>query len=170
MVETILTGSFVQELVLPFLLVFAVVFAVLQKSKIFGEGKKQIDAIIALVVGLIVVSFANAVDIISSLMPFLAVGLVVILVFMILWGLVFKEGGFEIGDRLKWTFGVIIAIAVVIAVLYATGRWDDLANILSGIGTTKEWISNIVIIVIVIGAIVAVVLGGKSGSEEEKKK
>ena len=81
---TILQNPFVVQLILPFLLVFAVVFAVLQKSKIFGEGKRQIDVIVAFAIALIVVAFVQYVNIIIQLAAFLGLMLVIILV-MMLW-------------------------------------------------------------------------------------
>ena len=41
--------------VLPFILIFTIVFAVLQKTKIIGEGKRQFNTIVALVLSLMVV-------------------------------------------------------------------------------------------------------------------
>lgn len=89
---TILSSPFFVEGVLPFLLVFVLVYAVLQKTKILGEDKKQINAIISLVIGLIAVSFSSYVGVIVNLIPVLAVGLVIILVFLLLWGIVFVGG------------------------------------------------------------------------------
>ena len=51
----IFSNPFFTEMLLPFLLVFVVVFAILQKSKILGDGKAQIDAIVGLVIGLILI-------------------------------------------------------------------------------------------------------------------
>ena len=45
----------VMDFLLPFLLVFTIVFAVLQKTKIVGEGKKNFNVIIALVLALMFV-------------------------------------------------------------------------------------------------------------------
>ena len=45
----------VMDSLLPFLLIFTIVFAVLEKTKIIGEGKKQFNVIIALVISLMVV-------------------------------------------------------------------------------------------------------------------
>ena len=39
------------DFLLPFALVFTLIFAILQKTKLLGDGKKQVDAIIGLVVG-----------------------------------------------------------------------------------------------------------------------
>src|SRR3989344_5302985 len=105
--ENILLNPFVTNVILPFVLVFVVIFAILQKSKILGEGKRQIDALVALVIGLIVISFGFATGIIVSLVPFLAVAVVIILIFMILYGMVYKEGEFEMGKGLRRTFGIL---------------------------------------------------------------
>ena len=51
--ETILQGEVFTRFILPFFLVFFVIFALLEKTKLFGDGKKQINAMISFVVGLI---------------------------------------------------------------------------------------------------------------------
>jgi len=164
MAETILSSPLFLDIILPFLLVFTVLFAILQKSEILGKGKKQVDAIVSLVVGLIVISFGQATDVIVNLMPFLAVSLVVILVFMILFGSVFKAGEFKIGCGMKTAFGIIIAIAVVVAVAVVTGAWGWLKDLFSG-GSTAL-ITNIVFIVLVVVA-VAVVIGFSGKAKED---
>jgi len=158
---TILQNPFFIELVLPFLLIFVVTFAVLQKAEIFGKGKKQIDALVALVIGLIVVAFGNAVGIILSLIPFFAVAAVVILIFMILYGMVYKEGEFEMHKGVKVAFGILIGIGLIFAVLFATGAWDYiLENWVYG--SESDVFFNVVFFIVIIGAIVAVVMGGNS--------
>jgi len=112
MAETILSTPFVQDLLLPFLLVFTVIFAVLQKSEILGKGKRQVDALVSLSIALIFVSVGRAVDIVTGLVPFLAVSLVVILVFLLLLGSIYKEGEFGLHKGIKITLGILIAIGV----------------------------------------------------------
>ena len=68
-------------MILPFLLVFVIIFAILQKSKILGAGKAQIDALVSLVIAIVLIVFPTPRDIIVNLVPWLAVGVVVILVF-----------------------------------------------------------------------------------------
>jgi len=158
---TILQTPFFIEIILPFLLVFAVVFAILQKSEVLGKGKKQVDSIVALVVGLVVISFGKAIGIIIGLTTFLAVSIVVILVFMILVGAFFKQGTFEIKGKTQIALGVLAFLAVAIAVLYYTGAWNYLYGTLfygnSALGT------NILFIVLIVIAIGVVVWGGGSG-------
>lgn len=163
---TILQNPFFIELVLPFLLVFVVIFAILQKARIFGEGKRQIDALVALVIGLIVVAFGKAVGIIINLVPFLAVSAVIILVFMILYGMVYKEGDFEMSHGLRIGFGILIGIALVIAVLIVTGGWDYiLENWVYG--SEGDVFINVVFFIVIIAAVAAVVWGG--GAKKDKK-
>lgn len=166
MVETIFSHPYFVELILPFLLVFTLVFAVLDKSKLLGEGKKQINAIISLVVGLILVSFSYATGIIVNLIPFLAVSLVILFVFMLVWGFISgKKEGDVLSGGMKIALGIIFSLAVVMAVLWVTGFWEKVVN-LTVTGEYSGKILLTVIMLVVIGGAIAVVLsGGKKGSE-----
>lgn len=162
---TILQSNFVFYVILPFVLVFALVFAVLEKSEILGKGKHQINAIISLVIGLIVVSFGYAVDIITGMIPFLAVALVIILVFLVLVGALYKEGEFKLHDNVRWAMVGIIAISVVIAALYFTGAWDYLYGLVNSNGEGSNIVTNVVFVAIIIAVIGAVLWGSRnSGS------
>ena len=152
--------------ILPFLLVFTLVFAILQKSKLFGEGKQQIDAIISFVIAAVVISFANAVNIITQLSVFMALALFILFVFMIIYSFAYGDTK---GDPLaaqKWlkpAIGIVAIIAVVIAVLIISGYWDDVYNFF----TQGELGSNVIFVILIIAAIVAVVKGG--GKSEKKE-
>ena len=168
-IETILASEFAINVALPFLLIFVLVFAVLQKSKLLGDDKRQIDALIALAIALIVIAFSWATDIITLLMPFLAVSLVVILVVMLLLGMVNKEG--EDWDKMfpgwfRMILGIVIVIAVIIAVVVATGQWDLVFGYLFEDGNPTNALVNIIFLAIIVGAVVAVVLSGKGGKKE----
>lgn len=165
--QTILSHPLFIETILPFLLIFTIVFAVLQKSKIFGDGTKQINAIVALVFGLLAIAFAQATGIIIQLVPFLAVSLVIILVFMILVGSFGKSGDSMFSDKWKtWMTGVIL-LAVAIAVIYITGVWQTIYDwFLVG---DANIIINIIFVIIIIVAIAIVVRGSGSGSGDKGK-
>src|SRR3989344_1351569 len=53
------------DVLLPFLLVFTIVFAILEKTNILGEDKKNFNVIIALVIGALLVSQTALVKIIN---------------------------------------------------------------------------------------------------------
>lgn len=162
---TFLSNPFFVNAVLPFLLVFVIVFAILQKTQILGEGKKQIDAIVALVVGLIVISFSYATGVIVTLVPFLAVLAVIILIFMILYGMVYKDKEFQIHKGLKIAFGILIGIAIIIAVIFATGAWDFLRFLFLS-SQSSGFFYNVIFALVIVAAIAAVLWGsGKTGSK-----
>lgn len=92
------------DVILPFVLVFTIVFAVLQKAKIFGDQSKKYNVIFALVVGLLVViphvtgrypPGADVVDIINQAIPSVSVLVIAIIMFLVLVGIFFepKKGG-----------------------------------------------------------------------------
>ncbi len=159
MAETIFSSTLFNELIWPFLLVFVLIFAILDKTKILGEGKRQINAIVSLVIALIFVSFASAVGIIVNLMPFLAVVLVIILLFYLMMGFVWNEKeGFTVPKGVKIAGAIVVFIALAIAVLIVTGYWNNVLSIFSGEGTVS---SSIVMIVIIAGALAIVLSTGK---------
>jgi hypothetical protein len=165
---TILSHPLMVGTVLPFILVFTLVFAVLQKTKILGDGKKQIDALVALAIALIVVSFGYATGIIISLIPVLAIGVVVILIFMLLYGMSF-HGDFKMHDNVKWTIGILAAIAVIIATMVATGAWDYVVDLFQTGGGGTFNITNLIFVVIIAIAVALVVMGGGGGSDKKDK-
>jgi hypothetical protein len=167
---TILSHPFVVQIVLPFLLVFTLVFAILQKSKILGDDKRQIDAIVSLVIGLVVISFGYATGIIVRLIPFLAVSLVILLVLMLLLSAFHKQGDFDkaFPNGLKKGLMVVVLIAVIVAVMYITDGWQYVLGLFTAGGSTL--VLNIIFALIVIGAILWVVFGSKGESGGDKGK
>lgn len=151
------------NLILPFLLIFVLVFAILQKSKILGDGKAQIDALIAMVIGLLLVGLPGPRDIVVNLMPWLAVGVSVILVFLILYG--FVAG--DLSSTPKWmkiTFGTLAGLFVVGVVLYVTGLWEPIYDALFGSAKTEIFSSILLVVIIVAAFVIAVATGKKGGS------
>lgn len=105
------------DVILPFILIFAVVFAALQKVKIFGEKNERVHIIIALVLAFAVViphvtymypPEADVVDIINTSLPQIAVVIVAILMMMVLVGLVGEEW-----EALKGLVGLISVLVLV---------------------------------------------------------
>jgi hypothetical protein len=167
---TILESPFAVQIIYPFLLIFTIFFAILQRSKILGEDKKQIDALVAFSIALITIAFSWATGVIVKLMPFLAISVVIILVFMILWGFVASTNGkgLELSKGLQNTFLVIIIIALVIAVIVATGQWDYAVKSLFSEGGATSLAGNILMLVIIGGAI-AVVFASPKGKTSSGK-
>lgn len=163
MVETIFSSPVFIDVILPFLLVFTLVFAILDKTKLLGEGKRQINAIVSLVIGIILIGFSFARDIIVRLVPFLVVSLVILFVFMLLYGFISgKKEGDVLNKGLKITLGIILSLAVVVAVLWITGAWDFIYDNL-GEYADEVWVN--ILLFAIIGGAIAVVLS--SGGKDE---
>ncbi len=163
----ILSNPFFVNYILPFVLLFTVIFAILQKSKIFGEGKKQIDALVSLVIALIVITFSNAVGIITSLMPFLAVSVVIILVFLLMYSMVFQgEDKFHLPKGIKIGLSIVIVIAVVVAVLMATGAWDYIKYEWLYTQESSSIFTNAIFLIIV-AAVIAIMVWPTKGGEKK---
>jgi len=121
----------VTDVLIPFLLIFTIVFAILEKTKIFGENKKNINIIISLVLGLSVViphvtdsypAGSDVVDMINISLP--QVGLVAV-AFIMLLILVGIYGNKWIGSALSGWMALISAIAVFVIFGGAAGWWES---------------------------------------------
>ena len=160
----IFTNSFFTEMLLPFLLVFVVVFAILQKSKILGDGKSQIDAIVAMVIGLILIGVPQPRNIIVGIMPWMAVGVAVILIFLILYGFIGGDlSGKETPLWVKVSFGILAGLFTLAVVLYVSGLGIVIFNWISGSNGSGVW-SNVIMIVLVLGAMAVAIFGSKGGN------
>lgn len=164
MADIFFTNALFREIILPFLLVFVVLFAVLQKTGVLGKGKTQIDAITSLIIALIFVGFTKAVGITVDLMGFLAVVIVIIFVFLLIYGFIGGDKFDDIfGKKLKITLGIIAGIAIVVALLVITHSWNNVWTFI----TSDSMGANVVFIIIVIAVILFVLFGPKGGSGKE---
>ena len=154
------------EMVLPFLLIFVLVFAILQKSKILGDGKAQIDALISLVIGLILVVFPQPRAIVVGIMPWLAVGLAVLLVFFLLYGFVAGDLSKSMPLGLKIAFGILAGIFVIGVVAYVSGLWTIFSDWFNATGSAGDIITTIIFIVIIAGAFIIAIFSGKKKDKD----
>lgn len=164
MVETIFTAPLFKEIVFPFLLVFTLIFAILEKTKVLSAGKQN-HALISLAISLIFIAVKPARDAVVGLAPFFAVVAVVFLVFMLLYGFVMQGDVniFKAESWLKYLILFIVTASVIIAVLVSTGYWQRVVNML----TLSEGITVNLIILAVMGVAAYVIIkysGAAKGS------
>jgi hypothetical protein len=168
MVEPVFISPFFVDYVLPFVLIFTLVFAILEKTKLLGEDKKQIDSIIGLIIGLILIAFPFARDVVVKLMPFLAVSVVILFVFMLLYGFVVgKKEGDVLGKPLKITLGIIVGLGLITAILFATGFWDPIYDFLFSREGGSQILINVLLIIIIAGAVISVVATKNKSSSSD---
>ncbi len=157
--ETVLQTPVLTKFVYPFLLIFFIIFVILEKSKLFGEDKKQINALVAFVIGLIFVSAAYPKLVVGNMILFLTIAIVIVFVVLLLWGFIMGEKGTDVFTSapkgIKWAIGIALIIAVTLAVIWATGI---------GFGIFEDFFRNNstfwtnALFIIVIAAALAVVL------------
>jgi|TARA_Y100000034_G_C6849713_1_gene385349 hypothetical protein len=148
------------DYVLPFLIIFALVFGILTKTKIFKENK-GINAIIALAVGLMALQFGFVSVFFSELFPRLGIGLAFILSVLILVGLFFDTEG-QAMNYVLLAAGVIILIIVLASTAEASSWWYSLSFFSGNLG-------EIFLIIGIVVVMVAVVASANSKSQDKYK-
>jgi hypothetical protein len=168
----------VYDVVLPFLLVFTLVFAILEKTKIFGtekvEGKditrKNLNGMSAFVIAFFVVASVRLVGIINQVVSNVVLLLVLSICFLLLVGS-FHTGEKEFALEKGWNtaFMWIMFIGIVLIFLNALGWLELIYNYLFYQFDTVV-VSSIVLVVILIAFIFYVTKEpGKKKSSEKKE-
>ena len=145
------------DAMLPFLLIFIIIFAVLQKSKILGVGKKNFNVLLALIMALLVViphvtgtypADRDVVKIINDSLPQVSLVAIAIIMALILIGLLGGESTWLGGSLSGW-----IAIAAVGIIIYIFGGSMNLWS-----NTFGDWwgsdTTTLVIIILIFAVIV----------------
>jgi len=162
-IETVLQHEIFVRFALPFLLVFLIVYAILEMSKILGENH-QVNALLAFVVGLIMVSVSYPTEVVSNMILFLTVAIVVMFVALLMWGFI-TSGEFKGLDGaptgLKWVLGIGVVVATVIALFWATGSDTQVFNLLFKQTWSNTLWTNIIFVVVIVVALATVIKSSK---------
>ena len=174
----------IYDVVLPFLLVFTIVYAILEKTKVLGteeiEGtkytKKNLNAMIAFTVSFLVVASSKLVAIIANVSSQMVVLLLASVFFLMLVGAFYKESE-EVALEGAWRtfFMVIMFVGLLIIFLQAiptkTGQpwlewfWQYIARNWSSTGVAS--------IIFIIGIVIFIwwiqKTPGEGGGEKKKK-
>ncbi len=153
------------DILLPFMLIFTIVFAVLQKSKIFGEKGKKFNVIIALVIGLAVVvphvtgdyskMGFDVVDTINNALPGVSLVLVILISAFLLVGL---WGGTPTWSGKATGWVALVFLLVVGYIFLRAGGWAG------NLPTWLQWLDDpttqaVVVIIIVFLVIIGYITG-----------
>ena len=162
------------DVILPFLLVFTVVFGVLEKTKIFGTDtiggntytKKNINAMVAFVLAFFVIAAKQIVDSIQVSLPMVSLVLIAIICFLMLVGS-FASGKEEFNflDLFEGWKGFLAGIFLfsIIAIFFQSIGWlDPIIDYISGRG------KDMFIIVVFVGIIAGIVYFVFNAGKEEK--
>ena len=153
------------DVVLPFILVFTIVFAILEKTKVLGTEKvgekdysrKNLNAMVAFVISFLVIASSSLVSIITKVSSQMVILLLMSVLFLLLVGSFYKdaEGGYLKGS---WQifFMVVMFVGIVFIFLGAVdtgnGTWlEILWNYLSSNGAVGgDAIGAIILLVVLV--------------------
>ncbi len=155
-------GTFFQNLqsygfydyLLPFLLIFTIIFAMLEKTKIMGteNGKPRtnIDTLLAVIIAFIVVVQTEIVMIMNNYLSKMALLIIIVLIFLLLLGVF----GADVSQGLSgWLLGLGFLISVV-GVIWALSPDIGLGNWLSQYYLFTEPDKAFLIMLLVIGGVI----------------
>lgn len=152
-VETILQHELLVKFVYPFLIIFFILFAILEKTQIFGEDKKQLNALLSFVIGLLFVAFTSPKLMVQNLILFLTIAIIIVFIALLLWGFIMGGESLKIFENSEKWFKIVVAvvlvIAVGIAVLWAAGLNSSAFDFLFGQSWSKEFWTNAVFIIVI---------------------
>ena len=120
------------DVMLPFLLIFVIVYAVLQKTKILGETKKNLNVVVAVVFALLVViphvtgrfpANADPVLIINEALPQVSIVLVAVIFLLILIG-VFGQDYVFLGVTMPGWITLVSLVVIILIFGGAAGWWS----------------------------------------------
>ena|SRR3989338_4731946 len=119
----------IYDIVLPFILVFTIVFAILEKTKILGMEtienqqytKKNINAMVAFIVAFLVIASTQLVAVINQVMANIVLLLLLGVSFLLLVGVFFGDKEFTLKDYPNWIkfFMFLMFIGIVAVFLHA---------------------------------------------------
>lgn len=162
------------DVIVPFILIFTIVFAVLQKTKILGVDKdgdprKNFNSVIALVMALAVIIphvmgtypyGADVVVIINSALPNVSAVLVAILMMLLIIGVFGGEVNIAGSSLAGWA--VIFSIAATVVIFGAAADWFQLPQWLYFLEDSDT--QSLIVVVLVFAMIIAFV------TKSDKKK
>ena len=147
------------DYILPFLLIFSVVFGILASTNIIGK-QKGVNVIVSIVIGLLAIRLGFVQLFFTQLFPSLGVGLAVILALLIMTGLFVNTR-----EAKYWMYG-IAGIAIIIWIIVVVNSFESVGW-LGGYGSYIGDYSGLIIgAVLLIGVIIAVVASKSEGSSD----
>lgn len=168
----------VYDVILPFLLVFTIVFAILEKTKILGVEKvgdkqltkKNINSMVAFVIAFLVIASTQLVAVISQVMANVVLLLILAVCFLMLVGTFFGDKEFTLENFPSWVKFLMIAsfIGVVLIFLQALDWLKYIFAIF--IYWNSEWAMMVFFVIIILGFIFYIVRDPNQSKPSSEKK
>ena len=170
----------VYDVILPFLLVFTIIFAILEKTKILGVDKdkdgreytkKNLNAVFAFVSAFLVVASVRLVGAINEIIANVVLLVLLGICFLMLVGVFYGDKEFTLENHKKWlAFFIIIMFTSIVAIfLNALGWLQFIFALFTNFDI--EIVGSILFFLIIIGFILLITwdTGPKKSSGDKDK-
>ena len=140
------------DVILPFLLVFSLMFAILDKTQVFGleDGKprKSINSVVAFVVALLVIGSTRLISVMNEAISNVAM-LLIIITFIIVTISVFKTDGqydlFQHAALKGWI--IFVVTVIVILIFFQALGWNIILWDFLRIHISDAWVATLLFLV-----------------------
>ena len=153
------------SIVLPFLLIYSIVYGILVRTKIFGEGAANVNAMVAFVLALLFVAAANVVDVMEAFVPWVGLIAVFIVCFMMISVLVLGGDISEFAKDYRKPVIILVFITMVFALISTAGWLDMLVDFVIGFFSIEE-VLGLVVVGIVLALVFAITRSAKGEVKE----
>jgi hypothetical protein len=110
------------DFLLPFILFFAIVYGALDKTKVFGENKRDINSVVALVIALVATTTAMVTKALAGFLPWIGFIALVVVSFLMIVALVVGDVSHLANiPYFKEAMVIVVAIFIAIVFVYAVG-------------------------------------------------
>jgi hypothetical protein len=141
--------------VLPFLLVFALIYGILSNMKILGENK-GVHVIIAIALGLLSLYGDFLPNFLVNMASNLAIGLSILLAAIILFGLFMSD---DKNSNLSWIKYVLFGVSALVFIIAMYSSLDDTSFV--GSWAWQQYVPAVIVLLIIAGLIAIVVSNKK---------
>ncbi len=160
----------IYEVVLPFLLTFTIVFAILEKTKVLGTEKigtetlprKNLNSMVAFVIGFLVLVSAQLVEIITQISSQVVVLLLLIVFFLTMIGTFYKpekeREGAVVSEKWQTFFLFFMFVGILFIFLAAIkdkqgNSWLEIALDWTAQFWTSTAVASIILILVIVGIV-----------------
>ena len=158
------------DIILPLLLIFTIVFAVLDRTQIFGKNKKSINAIVALSIAFFTIQNVAVTSFFKIIFSQVAFGIAILIAVVLLTALVLGRKGTHVWRMIIMVVGFLIFIWIFSR---AADEYQSYYGVYAfGAFTSDWWAANaswIILIVVVAIVVIAVAASGKSNDNNLTK-
>jgi len=158
------------DVVLPFLLVFAIIFAILEKTFILGKEsdgapKKNLNSIVAFVIALLAVATNKVVSALNEALPNVVLLIIVSVSFLMMIGVFLKTGELDLHDKHKgwytlFTIMMFVGLLTIFASAIKFGEVSALNLLFNKLGSFTEPILGTVLFLAAIGGVLYFIIKG----------